>query len=505
MRVLFVYPNLRGQLGCQYGLASLSAVLRAAGHETGLLNLNEAWEPPPAPEAFVARVRAFRPDLVGFSVVTPQYKYALDLAAAIKASLDVPLVFGGVHPTLVPEEVVREKDVDFVCVGEGEEALLELVEGLARGSDVSAIRNLWCERDGGIAANPVRPLPDLSRLPPPDLDLFDFDKLTRLKNGWVGLLASRGCPYRCSYCFNHRMARRYSRELGVPMKDLGYVRRVPVEAMIGQIRDVLDRDADTRMFIFDDDLFTHDPDYVRAFCARYRETADVPLTVNAHVLRFDADTARALAAAGCRIVKFGLESGSPRIRTEVMHRHMSDEAIAKAFAAAHDAGLVTSAFVMAGLPRETPEDLARTFDLLARIRPGRFRWSTFFPFPGTDAFEMAAADGSLDRAKMARLDNFFAHSCLDLGPEMNALLERIPRLFPWHVNARLEPPVGPRYARLVEIFMAMSPGEFAAATSDFRALDARMAAEMEAAGGDPYRIRFNDFMAVRAGAGAEDR
>ena len=125
MKVLFVYPNLKGQPGFHYGLASLSAVLKEAGHRTSLINLNEKIEPPPDDEAFLDRVRRFAPDLVGFSVVTPQHKHALHRARAIKASLGIPVVFGGVHATMVPEEVIAEDGVDFVCVGEGEEALLE--------------------------------------------------------------------------------------------------------------------------------------------------------------------------------------------------------------------------------------------------------------------------------------------------------------------------------------------------------------------------------------------
>jgi anaerobic magnesium-protoporphyrin IX monomethyl ester cyclase len=504
MNVLFVYPNVKGQLGFHYGLASLSAVLKRAGHRTALLNLNEAWEPLPSPEEFRARVRAFSPGLVGFSVVTPQHKYASSLAAEVKRAGAYPVVFGGVHATMVPEEVAADPSVDYVCVGEGEEALLELVRALGAGGDTTGIRNLWAKRGGAAVRNPVRPLGDFAELPMPDHELFDFQRFTDAKGGWVGLMASRGCPFRCSYCFNHRMVERYCEDLGVKAGELGYVRRLPVDRVIAEIEHLLKTYAGIRMFLFDDDLFTHDPDYVVEFCRRYARVSKVPITVNAHVMRFDARVAGALRAAGCRQVKFGLESGSPRIRKEVMNRPMSDDRIASAFDCAHGAGLVTSAFVMMGLPRETPADLEKTFDLLGRIRPGRMRWSTFFPFPGTRAYEMAAADGSLDAARMRGLDNFFGESCLDLGPEMNRLVQRSRWLFPWSVNARLPGPTGKLYASLVETFRAMPEAAFEEASRDFRRLDAEVAGWAASAGGDPYRIRYNDFMAVRAGAGAED-
>ncbi|MHC4598745.1 MAG: B12-binding domain-containing radical SAM protein [Planctomycetota bacterium] len=405
---------------------------------------------------------------------------------------------------MVPEKVVVEDGVDFVCVGEGEEALLELVETLERGGDPSGIRNIWSRSGAKLHRNPVRPLPDLSTLPMHDHDLFEFDALTKTKGGWVGLLSSRGCPYRCTYCFNHRMEERYRKELGVSAKALGYVRRYPPERVVEEIRALLGRSAEIRMFIFDDDLFTHDPEYVKTFCRLYREVSDVPLTVNAHVRRFDDEVAAALRDARCRIVKFGVESGSPRIRSEVMNRHMTNERIREAVDSAHRAGLVTSAFVMIGLPRETPDDLDRTFDLMAIARPGRMRWSTFYPFPGTRAYEMVREDGSLDQACQASLDGFFEASCLDLGEVMNRRVHRARWLFPWHVNARLPDPVGKRYAALVRDFEAMDDGEFTRSVADFRTVDGEIGEAAAAAGGDPYRIRYNDFMAVRSGTGAED-
>ncbi|MHC5035886.1 MAG: B12-binding domain-containing radical SAM protein [Planctomycetota bacterium] len=503
MKILFIYPNVKGQLGFHYGLASLSAVLKRAGHETSLINLNEKVGPIPSPEAIGEAVKSARPDLVGFSVVTPQHKVAVQVARALKSALDVPILFGGVHATMVPEEIIAEEAVDFVCVGEGEDALLELVDALESEGDLTRIRNIWSKEGGRVHRNPVRPLPDPATLPMVDHDLFDFPALTEAKGGWVGLLSSRGCPFRCSYCFNHRMVERYRTDLGVPVKALGYVRRIPVDTVIAEVETLLGKGLGIRMFIFDDDLFTHDPEYVKAFCRRYREIADVPLTVNAHVKRFDREVAEALKGAGCRIVKFGVESGSPRIRADVLNRRMSNEEIVSAFGCAHEAGLVTSAFVMVGLPRETPADLEQTFRCLARARPGRLRWSTFFPFPGTRAFEMAEADGAVDHERLKGLDNFFEDSCLDLGAEMNRLVRRVRWTFPWHVNALLPGPVGERYAPLVKRFEEMSDKEFEATAGDVRQIDEAVSSEALEAGEDPYRIRFNDFMAIRRGAGAE--
>ena len=131
MRVLFIYPNLYTQMGFNHGLASLSAVLKQAGHETRMVNFNENLPPVPTPEDVVAAVRDWKPGLIGFSCLTMQYESALELATLLRVSAREegfvlpPLVVGGIHPTMVPEKVMADGVWDYVGVGECEEPLLE--------------------------------------------------------------------------------------------------------------------------------------------------------------------------------------------------------------------------------------------------------------------------------------------------------------------------------------------------------------------------------------------
>jgi radical SAM superfamily enzyme YgiQ (UPF0313 family) len=496
MRVLFVYPNVNCQIGFNYGVASLSAVLRTKGHETELLNLNEKLAPVPGPREIAARIIEWQPDLVGFSVVTTQFPLARRIAEALREVSDVPVVFGGVHATMVPEEVMALDAVDYACVGEAEESLSELVEVLVAGGDPARIRGVWSKRGGETVRNPVRPLPDLGSLPQKDYEVFDFQRMIDAKDGWVGLMASRGCPYRCTYCFNHEMFSRYKRELGVPAAAVHYVRHHPVEAVLAEIRHLLETYTGIEMFIFDDDLFTHDKEYLLRFCRAYRDISSVPLTVNAHVLRFDADIAGALKAAGTRLVKFGIESGSPRIRKEVLNRHMSNEAIRRALATAHEAGLETSAFLMFGLPREGRAEVEETIRLLAEGRPTRLRWSIFYPFPGTRAHRLAEEDGSIDPAKMAGLQNFFEESALRFGPEHDLYIRKLRRTLPWEVNALVAGEAAPLYRQRLDEIARLSPDEWSAFEPGFLGLDRSLSDELSARGVGHYAIRFNEFMAV---------
>ena len=182
MRVQFIYPNIDCPPGANHGLISLSGVLKAKGHETAMIYACDAIEPVPSHEEIAARVRAFNPGLLGFSVMTQQYPWACEVAKYLKKEFpSIPQVVGGVHITMVPEETSDDRVFDYYCAGEGEYALLDLVERLEKGEDTATVPNMRMWRDGKKVMNPVLPFPDLVGLPPLDYDLFEMDKLLAAK------------------------------------------------------------------------------------------------------------------------------------------------------------------------------------------------------------------------------------------------------------------------------------------------------------------------------------
>ena len=499
MNVLFIYPNIDAQIGFNYGIAFLSSVLKERGHKTALINVNDKLGYPLDIERIARDAAEFGPDLIGLSLVTNQYEYGREIAVGLRERFPhVPIVAGGVHVTMSPGEVLAEcPAIDYACVGEGEDALVELVDRLDRGEPADSVPNIWLRRDGEIIENPVRPFPNLETLPRKDYSIFDFQRLIDAKNGWVGLMASRGCPFRCSYCFNHKIVRLYERDTGLRGSSLGYIRRHPVDDVIAEIAFLLDNYTGITTFIFDDDLFTMDKSYVLEFCRKYAERFDVPYVVNGHVQVFDDEIARALKDGGCWMVKFGLESGSQRIREQVMHRRMTNTQIAGAFEAAHRAGLETSAFVMFGLPHETRDDIMATVELLAVTKPTRFRWAVFFPFVGTDAYKISCDAGLINFERMHELSNFTDASCLDFEPEHNLFIEKLQKTFPWWVNAAAGWPCSERYSEMVAGIDRMDRAEFAETGDSWRAEDERVSAELAGAGTTHYAIKYNAFMAVR--------
>lgn len=523
MRVLFVYPNLYTQMGFNHGLASLSAVLKRAGHETRLANLNERLPPVPTREEILETLREWQPGLVGFSCLTQQYPAARELARwlrdeARRGGFELPpLVVGGIHPTMVPAEVMADGVWDHVGVGECEEALLALVEALERGERPDALPNFLSWKGGVRPAladaapvasehwrhNPVGEFPSLETLPMPDYELFDTERITAQKHGWFGLMTSRGCPYRCTYCLNHRIIDRYKAELGRSVPKLGFFRFRPVELVIDEIRWVLARYPGIGTFILDDDLFTQNPEHALAFCRAYEASGiRVPFVVNSHVKQLDPRVAAALARAGCRILKLGIEAGSPRVRKEVLKRNMSDRDVIETIRGAESHGLHTSGFVMVGLPGESREERLATVDLLAKSGIGRFRTSIFYPFPGTESHRLSIEGGWLDATKAASLTSFTESSCLDFGAEENLFVAKLAAAMPWFVNARLDAygdfPAARRYRPHVRALLAMGEDEFARFRGELPRIDAELSAAAVAAGERHYAIRYNATMGVRS-------
>ena len=353
MKILFLYPNAGSQLGFNYGIAHLSAVLKEAGHDVALWQLCDDIEPLPSEEQFISRLRQKSADIIGFSVVTNQWPYAKKLAAWARKATDVPLVCGGIHTMAAAEEILQSHGFDFIIRGEAEEAFAEFVDKLSKNQDPSDVENLGFLQNGELRLNPLRPLPDLKNLPFKDYDIFDFQKIIDAKNGWTGLMASRGCPFSCTYCFNHQLVSNYRRDLGCSFKGLNYIRHFEVGQMIKEIEYLLQNYRNISMFILDDDLFTFYREYVQQFCAAYKKVSSLPFVVNAHVGYFDERRARYLADANCSIVKFGVESGSERIRRRILQRRMKNAEVIRAIKIAHQYGMHTSIFLMIGLPDET--------------------------------------------------------------------------------------------------------------------------------------------------------
>jgi anaerobic magnesium-protoporphyrin IX monomethyl ester cyclase len=507
MKVLFIYPSIDCPAGVSHGLASLSAVLKEAGHETSLLHVCEHLWPIPSNEEIIARIREYDPGIIGFSVMSQQYEWTCRLTRDIRAAgLQMPICIGGVHCTMVPEEVTETGLFEYVAVGEAELPFLELVNRLERGEDTSTVSNMRIYRpEGKSIKNCVAPFPDLGALPDMDWDLFDMPRILEVKKGWLSLLTSRGCPYKCTYCFNKEIVDQYLEDGGAKNAK-EYLRHYPVERVIDEIRQLKAKNPAVNTIIFDDDLFTLNKTYVFAFCEAYRKSGiNIPFVVNAHVQVFNHEVAAALKGAGCMIVKYGLESGSDKIRRDVLWRYMTNDTIEKAFRAAHDNDLHTSAFIMFGLPKEGKEEVLETLELCARVKMGRFRWALFFPFPGTAGYTIAKSLDLIDFDKMRRLGNYFDGTCLKFGEGHDLWLEKVSKVCHWWVNSLSDWPTAGLYRKLVEEIEALDRDAWEERKKTILEEDRDLSEELLGKGLPHYSIRYSHVMGVHSDFVLEER
>ncbi len=503
MRVLFVYPNIDCPPGINHGLAAMSGVLKARGHEVGLIHVcDNLWELPTTAEV-LERIDAFAPDVVGFSAMSQQYEWVKGVSRALRERRPaLPQAIGGVHCTMVPDDVTADDLFEWVFVGECDDAFAELVDRMRDGGDLHSVPNTRIpprfSPTGETIANPVGAFPDLAALPETDYELFDLEHVVSAKNGWMGLITSRGCPYKCTYCFNKEIVDLYRDEGGASsMRD--YLRAYPVERMVAEIAQLKADHPGIRTLIIDDDLFTLNKGYVLEFTEAYRKAGiGLPYVVNAHVQCFDDEMAAALAGSGCIITKFGLESGSQRVRKEVLWRYMTNAQIERFVETAHRHGLHTSAFVMFGLPHESRAEIEETLDLCAKVKVGRFRWAIFYPVPGTAGYMIAKDAELIDWDKWSGMGNYFDASCLKFGADHDLYLEKLAALCNWYVNARTDGETAGEYAALVNEVEAMDRETFRARRAELVAKDRELSERLLANDALHYSLRYAHVMGVRS-------
>jgi len=392
MKILFVYTDIDvkgGAQSFQFGIAVLSAFLKQDGHQTDLHYMYPKYRP----RKLVEKIKDFKPRLIGFSSTTPQFKYIKKILDDVPLQKDIFTICGGPHVTTEPESLESISRLDAICRGEGEYALLELVEALENKQDITRIKNLWIKKNGRIYQNPSRPfVENLDDLPFADRKLFPYQSIINSDFGTALFMLTRGCPYNCSYCSNDALRK---------IQEGKYVRFRSVDSSIQEIREVIDNYKVKSIYI-NDDVFTLNRKFVFEFCEEYKAQIGLPFDINARVETITSEVCKKLKHAGCRRVNIGIESGNSYIRNKVLNRKMSNEQIINAFCIAHQTGLKTKSFNMVGFPYETPQCFQDTVKLNAEIKPDSVILNIFDPYPGTKLGVECRKKGWVDFKKMGK-------------------------------------------------------------------------------------------------------
>ena len=401
MRVTFVTCGLE-----HLGIEALSAWARKAGHAPSLVYEGRPFSSgsgtdsrllarllDPQPEETAARVAATHPDVVAFTSYSVTHAWSVEVARAVKRRCDVPIVFGGPHVSAAPERAIREPSIDAVVEGEGEGALVDLLE-CADGARFTRtdVPNCTFAVDGVVVRNPVRPLlSDLDQLPWADKRGF-YAAVPAFEHE-LYVVSRRGCPFRCSFCEYSTFPRQYPGEKPV--------RRRSVSHLIAELAHWKARGRVRKIFFWDA-IFTLDPHWMEAFAAAYKREIDIPFECYTHPQTMSRDMARWLAEAGCIMVRVGVQSVNSDTLAAV-HRKGDRDKVVQTLRHLAEFDVPYSVDHIIGLPGEGASDQLDALRFYIEMQPKRIvtHWMTYFP--GTTALEQARDRGILDDADIDRI------------------------------------------------------------------------------------------------------
>jgi radical SAM superfamily enzyme YgiQ (UPF0313 family) len=403
LRVLLVFPETRypsGQL--PLGLAYLAAALReSTDAEVDCLDTSLEQH---TREHLAEMVRRTRYPIIGFSVTTPQLAAARAMARLVKeVNPSSHVVFGGAHPSVMPEDTLRWPWIDSVVRGEGEETLCELV---LSGADPRGIPGVTYRDGPRIVSNEPRAhLKDLDAVPSPARDLFrmrtyirNWYSLDTVSPGLRGtsVIASRGCPYRCSFC-QPTISKLFGRA----------VRKRSSDSIVAELRDLVGAYG-IEAFMFEDSTFVLDAEWVSDLCEVMQASGlGLIWCCNVRADLLSRDLLRRMHAAGLRKMNLGIESASERVLTDIYRKGIRLEQVDRVVGWARELGIRVQGYFILGAPTETKEEMLRTVDYACALDIDDAVFDIATPFPHTELYEM-----SKDQIRVDLTDFDCFHRCV---------------------------------------------------------------------------------------------
>lgn len=405
-RVGFIIPNtdkkLRygrlSKLGSylpSLGIAYISAVAEKEGHE---VNIIDAEVKGYSDEEIMKEVSNLNLEVIGFQAFYNTIDSCLRLAQKIKTyNKDIIIVFGGIQATLFPEETLSNQAVDYVVMGEGEIVFKNLLKHLYSKDEIGKIKGLAYKDNNKVVKNHREEnIMDLDSLPLPARHLFPMSlykssaNLRGKRN--LHIMSSRGCPFACTFCESHMI--------------FGKTNRFHSTARIIQEMINLRDDYGADAIQFYDESFTLNKERVYDLCDGMRkQKIRLPWSCFTRVNLIDLDLLKAMKAAGCYQIFFGVESGTPRLLKLINKMHTLEQ-VRRAFELTNKVKIQSTASFILGLPTETREEALQTFEFAKEIKPTFANFLLFCPFPGTDIYDISLKNGQILEKDASKWSNF---------------------------------------------------------------------------------------------------
>ena len=406
MKVVFV--DLLNLFYDQHGIYSIAGALKQENIDVGFIGTRNQ-------KLALERIARLKPDLLLYSAFSATIPLYMDFDRKVKDQMNVRSLIGGPGPTFGWQQL-SGSTIDAVCIGEGETAIVEFIK-----NGFKDVPNIF--RPGNSFPTKFFPLVDLDRLPLPDRSVvYDVDSLLR-RFPSKQFLSGRGCPYDCSYCFNHQF-----REM---FKDCGpVIRKKSVGRLIEEIRQVRAR-YPLKTVVFNDDTFIVDKRWFLEFAEKFRREIGLEYTCNVRANLVDDEVAQALDASGCRGVNWSIESGNEQMRHDVLRRKMSNEQIYHAGRALTRYRIKFRIGNLLGLPGETTEQMLETLEMNIKVKPELGLANIFVPFPGLALTEYALTHGHCSQTNLEHLPkDYFTSSVMNFTDGQKSWIYKLFCLFP---------------------------------------------------------------------------
>ncbi len=391
MNISFIYNNINGEFRPHLGiLYVLSYLEKNTNHKVSLIDPTfhrSSWN------SFLHRkLKAEKPDVVGINSYTFRFPAGLQIARVVRDIYpDVKILFGGTLPTLYPEKFLQYDEVDAVCIGEGEYSVGEFVNKLENGESLRETEGIWYKDKGKIVKNKIRPLPtDLDVIPFPNWDHYDLKKYMLIHPHQMDYIASRGCPYNCSFCSNHALRKILPGQ---------YVRFRTPENVIEEI--LLNKrkywSLGFRYIYFWDDIFVLNKKFLHRFCKLFIQeklneifgwncTARPDLLTKEDILL--------MKKANCNTIRMGVEAGDAYIRNSIYNKNLPLSAFRNTIQICHSNQINVQLNFIFGGPHETIQTMQKTYLVAKALNPDLVVVTAYAPLPKTKALQLLLEEGA---------------------------------------------------------------------------------------------------------------
>jgi anaerobic magnesium-protoporphyrin IX monomethyl ester cyclase len=396
-------------IGQAHGIKNISSYLKSHGHQVKIIILNTNLSKLIHKKNYIIRYgkdeineilnHCAGSDIVGISVMTNAFDMAQQLTSEIKSKLNIPVILGGIHPTLRPEECLQF--ADMVCLGEGEVSVLELLNNMEKGIDFTSTKGIWFKKNGRLIKNSYRELvSNIDMFPIEELNVENFSVLENRKiitpnqfmfypKGQYSILTARGCVFRCTYCAHNYLTKIYERK--------NYLRKRSIPHLIKELKAVTSLYDNIKRIWFDDDSFLiRTTEEIKLFAELYKKEIDMPFTCLAIPKNIQKNKIEFLVSAGMDNIQFGIESTTPRI-LKLYKRPCSKEDVLESTLTVKEVnnGKVFIHYdLILDNPWETDRERMDCLNFLKSLpRPYIISYFSLVFYPGVELSEMAKKDG----------------------------------------------------------------------------------------------------------------